>query len=409
MSDILYRLKKMTGYTSYAFVFCAFILIVINIIALVPAELFDNLYSSASKGVSVAFSVISCLLITYYICKNSKKAIAAGGCLVFFDLVLFSLCSVHISFVIGLALSLLFAFVFSKNSLLGGAVICFFVALVIDLIMGLSNDLTHSALKALCLGLKGRGALFGTVNNLYSILFSDNLSELFLNKSYSGTAFANGKVISGVLNIYKAQQAAGINSSKYLAGKYFVNIFVSFGVYMVMFSRLEKEEQTGLTLCLILSVIFGDVRLFALFILIYNPLMYLGWLLTVLISYLTARLLDIKLVYFRQGSIFELIKYRSRMIYFIVAGVVIAALCYFLQRLILSKFDFQSRRILPFEVRRIIDALGGNSNIERISGSELYVKNANLIDILRLDCDIRGNLVTLNYDDMKLLKKFIAD
>ena len=406
MSELLYRLKHLTGYTAYAFVFCAFILIVINIIALFPAELFESLYIGISRGVGALFSVISCFLITYYICKNSKKAVAAGGCLLLFDLILFSLCSVHISFVIGLVLSLLFAFVFSKNSLLGGALICFFISLVLDLIIGLSNDLLLSSLKALCLALKGRGALFGAVNNLYSLLFSDRLSRLFLNKEYSGTAFLNGRIISGVLNIYKAQKAAGINASRYLAGKYFANSFVALGVYLNIYSKIEKEEQTGLTLCLFLSVIFGDVRLFALFILIYNPLMYLGYLLTVFISYLTAGLLDISLVYFKEGSVFELIKYRSRMIYFLIAGLVIMALSYFLQRLIISKFDFQSRKILPSEVQKIVDALGGSSNIQRISGSELYVKNANLIDILRLDCDIRGNLVTLNYDDLSLLKHF---
>ena len=77
------------------------------------------------------------------------------------------------------------------------------------------------------------------------------------------------------------------------------------------------------------------------------------------------------------------------------------------ENIIISKFDFQSKRILPYEVRKIVNSLGGESNIERINKGELLVKNPNLINILNLDCEIRGNRVKLLYDDLEKLRQFL--
>ena len=323
-----------------------------------------------------------------------------------FDLTLFSLCKVHISLVFAIILSIIFSFVFEKQNLLYGFIICALMSFVLAVAIGLSYDSLFSLLKGLCSFLKGRGSLFGAVNNAYPLLFSDNLSALFYHKDYSGSAYSNGRIISGVIDMFSAQKAAGVNASKYLSGKYFVNIFLSTGVFALLYQRLEREQKNAFLLSFLLALIFGDVRLFSLFLLIYNPLMYLGFLILIFISYFTAYLLDIRMVFMRNGSLFELIKYRDKLGYFIIAGLVLCILTYFAQSIILSKFDFQSRKILPYEVRKIISALGGERNIERIQGDEIHLKNPNLIDILRLDCEIRGSTVILNNDDIKSVKEF---
>ena len=322
------------------------------------------------------------------------------------DSILFSFCGVHISLIFGVLFSLLFAYIFTKNALYQGFYLCALISIIASLATGLLYENLYSLLKLLCFSLKGRGALFGAVDNIYSLLFSNNLEQLFFHKDYSGTAFSGGRIVSGVMDIYLAQGFAGINASRYLAGKFFVNIFISASIFALIYPRLERSGKNALFMSFLLSFVFGDIRLFSLFLLIYNPLMYLGFLILTIISYLSAYLLNIRMVYFKEGSIFEMIKYMDKPAYFFAAGFVIAVLCYFLQLLILSKFDFQSRRILPADVKKIVSALGGDDNIQKISGNEVLLKNSNLINILKLECDIKGNSAFLNYEDLALLKRF---
>ena len=406
MSNLFLRLKNLPFYLCYAFIFSAFVLIAVNVLGLFSAEQFQTLYEDLSASCSALFAASSGALITYYVCQNSKKAIAASFCVLLFDFILFSLTEVHISFIFSVILSLLFSSVFEKSNVISAFFICALISITTSLLLGFLYEYLFELLKAFCSDLKGKGALFGTVNNFYSIMFSNNFEELFYHKEYSGAAYINGNVISGVMDIFTAQEVAGISVSKYLSGKYFVNIFLSIGLFITLYARLDSITKGAFASAFILSVIFGDARLLALFILIYNPAMYLGYLLLIMISYLVAYLLDIRLVYFKNGSLFELFTFGEKYAYFFLSGIVLIALTYFLESIILSKFDFQSRKIIPREVKQIVNALGGEGNIERIKGEKLFVKNANLIDILRLDCDIKENLVLLNYDDLELLKKF---
>ena len=406
MNDLFYRLKNLPLYLCLPFAFCSVILLAVNALSVFGADIFEQLYSGLSEGISALFAAASGIFISYYICKSTKKAAAAAAAVLFFDAALFSLCQVHISFALGIVISLLFAYVFSRNSIISGFALCTLISLALALFAGLLNDVLFSLLKAICGALKGRGALFGAADNLFSLLFSNRLSELFLTKEYSGTAFSNGKIVSGVLNLFEAQGKAGINAAKYLSGKYFVNIFACSALFFLLFKRLSPELKGAFSLCFALGAVFGDIRLFSLFILIYNPLLYLALLLITSVSYFTAYLLDIRIMHFSQGSLIELIRHSDNMLYFLLAGSVIAVLTYFFGKIVLSKFDFQSRKILPPDVKRLFGALGGEENIERINGSALLVKNPNLINILRLDCEIKGNLVILDYDDLELIKRF---
>ncbi|MBQ9531162.1 MAG: hypothetical protein IJR70_03715 [Eubacterium sp.] len=406
MNTLFIRLKNLPFYLCPAFIFTAGTMIFINLLTLIPSENMNALYDGLHSGITALFAFSGATFIIYFICKNTKKAVAAGYCVLLFDAVIYSICKVHISFVFVVILSLIFSFFFERGSLLAAFSVCSLISVITALSIGISYEYLFELLKAFCSSLKGKGALFGIINNAYSLLFSDNLSKLFYHKDYSGTAFVNSEIVTGVIDIFKAQKVAGIGVSKYMTGKYFVNIFVSSGLFLLLYQRFEKEQKMAFLLCFAIAVVFGDVRLFALFLLLYNPLMYLGYLFLIAVSYLSSYLLDIRIVFLKSGSLIELFRYLNKPVYFILAGLVITALTYFSESIILSKFDFQNRRIFPYGVKKLIAALGGERNIERIKENELTVRNPNLINILALDCEIKGNTVTLYPDDISALKPF---
>ncbi len=407
MNNLFLKLKNLPLFLSAAFFFTAGTLIIINLITLIPSKQISALNEGFNSAITALFAFTACVMINWMATKNTKKAVAAGYCVLLFDAVLFTLCAVHISFILSIVLSLLLLFFFEKYNLLPAFCISALISFSAALVIGLSYDLLFSLLKSLCDILKGRGALFGAVSNVYSLLFSENLSKLFYHKDYSGTAFVNSKVVSGVIDVFKVQKVAGLNVSKYLSGKYFVNIFVSTGLFLLLYQKLEKEMKTAFVLCFALAFLFGDVRLLALFVLVYNPIMYFGYLLLIIVSYLTAYFLDIRIAFLKAGSLFELFKYIEKPVYFIITGLVIMVLTYFIESLILSKFDFHSKSFLPRNVKKLIDALGGRKNIEKLTDNMLYVKNPNLINILNIDCDIKGNAITLHSDELELIKEYV--
>ena len=121
---------------------------------------------------------------------------------------------------------------------------------------------------------------------------------------------------------------------------------------------------------------------------------------------MTASFLDLRLGYLENGSLIELFKYSNNMLYFIIAGTVLAALTYFLFRIVITKYDFESKMILPRVTNKLVKALGGDENIIKVENGSVIVSNPNLIDVLKVDCEIHENTVTLYYDDYLLLKEY---
>lgn len=409
MTDLIHRLKSLPIYLSAPLGVCAVYLIMIYSVCLIPLPRANSLYEGFNSGITFIFAVLSAAAINFNICKNRKKAALCAGAVLFYDLVLFSLCEMHISLVFAIILSLLFSFICKKQSLFYSFIICLLISLILALSAGMGYEYFYRLLRGFCAFLKGKGALYGASENAYSLLFGNSLKKVFLGSDYSGSAYSKGKIISGVLDLFKTQKVAGINCSKYLSGKYFANIFLPIGISALVFQKLERRQKTPFILCLICAAVFGDVRLFSLFLLIYNPLMYLGYLVLISLSYFSAYILDIRIMHFGEGSVFELAKYMDKIGYFLAAGAVLAILSFFFESIILSKFDFQSRKILPLEVRKTVSALGGERNIERIEGETVYLRNPNLTDILKIDCEIHGNAVTLLPDEFASLKKFFCD
>lgn len=372
---------------------------------MLTALLLAVLYSGISKNTDCAgelmFSCLLPLFTAYYSLKSFKKAALSAFCLLGANLVLMSLTGICFSLLITALLTVVSVRLFSSIRTDYAFVCVLLISFVISVSAGLGYGVLLNALKSAAPVFKGRGALFGTVNNFYELAVSHSLRELFYRSAYSVAVFDGESLKTGVAEVLKGRAV-----SQYLTGKYFVNIPLSIGVTSALFKRVKRSELSALCAVCALSVVFGDVRLIALYIVLFNPLLYVAYLVGVFFSYLTASLLDLRIPLTENGSLAELYRFGNGWAYFIASSAVLGFLMYFLSRLVLEKFNINRGRYLPKTVRLLITALGGEDNLERFEDELLIVKNPNLIDILKIDCDIHQNVVSLNEDDISVLKEY---
>ena len=272
------------------------------------------------------------------------------------------------------------------------------------LALGFSYDYGYTLVKSLAEFLAQKGALFGAVNSFYELAVSHTLSDFVYNTSFSGATVDMNGIQSGIKNIFTGRGVAQL-----LSGKYLVNISLTFGVFAAMFKRLNPAQLSAFIPASALALIFGDTRMFCLFIIIYNPVLYVGYLFCVFICYLMPSLLDIRIGFKDNGSLFELFKYGEKWGYFIACALVLGVLAYFVSRLVFSRFYIMNGRYLPKHIKALVTALGGEDNLLKIDGDTLLVKNPNLIDILKIDCEIRQNAVSLYKDELELIKEYFYE
>lgn len=407
MNSLFLNLKKSPHYLAYPYIFIASFLLIMNILALIPVDEFQSVKSFFAINSNALFCVIAPAFITFYSCENAKKAIASSFCVLLCDLVLYAITAEHLSLLFIVVLSFFCGSLSNRLDLIYYYLSLLLGALTIAIVLGFLYEYLYDLLKVFSEALQGKAALFGIINNFYEIAFTDNFADFFYHKGYSASTIIDDRLISGAVDIFSADTDNPHSVvSKYLTGKYLLSIFVTTGVFTALYSKFNKNEKSAFVLIALLAFIFGDIKLLSLFIILYNPFLYLCYLLLVFISYLLPGLLDIRIGFTENGSIFELFKYGNTWLYFILTGIVIAFLTYFAFNLTLSKFDLQTRKLLPKDVKKLVTALGGDRNIERLTKDKVLVKNPNLIDIIKLDCDIHENEITLRYDDLQLLKEY---
>ena len=216
----------------------------------------------------------------------------------------------------------------------------------------------------------------------------------------------NDTVITGVKNVFEATINNPLQiTSQFLSGKYFVNIFVAIGLLLNVYARQSKIQKATLILITLCSVVFGNNMLLSVYIFLLSPVLYIGYLLLIFICNVVASLLDLRMGFLLQGSIVELFNYSNNIVYFVVAGLIILILSYFVFKMILVYFNNDNKMFLSKDAKRILSALGGKNNITNIENDHILVKNANLINILKLDCEIYGNKIVLLDEDMQTLKE----
>lgn len=345
--------------------------------------------------------------VAYYVCKNAKKSIACILNYLIFDLVFFGFSTYHYGLIFTVLIAFITAKIYKEYQLIYSFLIVLISGLLFSTAMGFLHPFITDMLRYVCNFFRDKGALFGALNNLYTILFGNELGDLFYKNDYSGAMLIGDEIKAGAFSIFGGDTDNPASAiSEYLSGKYFVNIFFPVGAYICILPKLEKDEANALTLSAILSVLFGNNILFCAFLFLFNPFIYLGYMVIIFIGYYVSALLDIRAGYLQNGSIVELIKYGDKWLYFILTGIVLAVLSYFVTRLLIARLDIRSAKLLPREVKKLVAALGGEENIERIQHDKLYVKNPNLINILKIDCDIHENEVTMIFDELEMLKEY---
>lgn len=394
MKSTVIIFKNFLDYISYPLIFVSALLTVIYSI--------PSLSFAGAAELTLAF--LFPLFVVYYALKSFKKAAVSAFCVFSSCLVFYGFSGSFYSVLFSALLSFLCVKALGGIKYIWGAAGLFIICVAIGAGSGLSYEYLYSLLKIIAKALADKGALFGTVNSFFELAVSPELSKLVYRTSYSGAVVDMNGIKSGVADIL-----AGRGVAKLLTGKYLVNISLTIGIFAVMFKRLKGAQLTAFCSICFVALVFGDARLLCLYILFYNPVLYIGYLFCVFVAYFIPSLIDLRIGFKFNASLFELFRYGNRWGYFIILAFVIAVLTYFVLRLIFSRFDIMKGRYLPKSVKIIVNALGGENNLERIEGETLYVKNPNLIDILKIDCEIRQNAVSLYSDEIELLKEYFYE
>ena len=390
--------KRIKIFAAYPAVFAAAGLFGVHLLSL-----FHFVEGNVFDFAGMLFGVLFCAFAIYESCRSMKKAAAAVSVLLISDAVFSASVSTHFSFVFCILLTLLFWLVFSNADLLLGFLISLLSGVLLSVALVLMRDSYTELLRAFASAIKGRGATFGVLSNVMNLVFGSGFDALFYHKAYAATTLIDGRIVTGAVDIFSASDSPMKSAAEFLGGKYFASIFIPLGVFGALYRRLNKEILFAFLFTLALSVFFGDGRLFYLLLLTVSPLLYLGSLILILISYTVCAFIDMRIGFADGGTIIELFRFMDKPVYFVFTGILVTVLSYFFTRLIAAKFHLLSSNELPRSVRRLVASLGGRRNILKLENGCVIVANPNLIDILSVDCEIHENRITLLPDDFKRL------
>lgn len=360
-------------------------------------EVFASLLWSAACGAFVAF----------YEYKESAKSFVVSLSVLSVNAVFYLVTAHPLGLVVSTALTVLLVML-GKNLDFEYLVITSALSgVVVGIVFGLLDEPLQMYVKNFAYLIKGRAVLFGILNEVYTPLFGNHFSDLVYNTDCSAATLVGDKIVSGVQKIFLADIKNPLSSvAEYLTGKYFVNIFLVLGTAVALFKKTSKRYFFSFLLPCVLSVIFGDNSLLLVFLLFYNPLIFAGFVFVGGVGYFVAFLVDIRIGFSGFASVFNLFRYGRSIGYFLLVGFVLAVLMYFVVQIVVTKFDMDNQKYYPKEVRRLVKSLGGERNIENLENGVLTVRNPNLIDILKVDCEIRQNTVILIDNDYNLLKEY---
>lgn len=407
MKKIVDNLNKISQGIALPLIFLSSFILVENLIILLPMEEGDTIYNYFSSAFSLLFSVIISGFIGYAYSKNAKKSLTVSFSISLCSMIIYALCGEYLSMLAVILFSYIFSAVYKNIDLIYGFYIFLAVSVVFGVAVGVLHPYLYDLMKLFCKAVQNKTSLFGLINNAYSLLFTDNFEKFFYYKNYGTVIYLDKNILSGVKDIFAHTTANPPQIvGRLMSGKYFVNIFVSLGIFFSLFRKLDNERNAVTALLCFTAFFTGEIKLLSIYILLLNPVLYIGYLGLIWISYFMSSLLDIRIGFLHQGSFAELIKYGNNWLYFIITGIVIAVLTYFVFTIILSKFNLTDKRFLPGNVKKLVNSLGGEKNIEKITNEKLYVYNPNLIDVLKVDCDIHENEVVLLQDDIDLLKDY---
>lgn len=405
MKKLFLSLDRYRSQLSLAFLLLSVIVILFNLFSLLPVDELLYVRDYFEVNLNLFMAVLFCSYIVYSVCGKFDKSLCATTSLLVADMVCFAVTELHFSPVLILFLIFVLTKIYEKLELIYAFCISLFFCVTVSLIIGLTQPIFYEFLKQFALFLSEKPSLFNVVNNIFVLFFSTQLEDIIFNTGIGASMVINDTAVTGVKGVFEATvDNPNQMTSQFLTGKYFVNIFVAIGAFLNVFSKLNIKQKATLSLVTIVSVVFGNNILLSLYLLLLNPISYVGYLMLIFVCNIVSTLLDLRIGYLQNGNIIELFDYANNMIYFIIAGFIICILSYFVFRIIFAQFDSDNEILLSKDAKRIFSALGGKKNIESIEDNCVFVRNANLINILKLDCEIYSNKVILLEDDMQILK-----
>ena len=370
-------------------------------------SLFDVQKGDSLVVLSIIWSVLSSGFIGANVFCNSKKTISLTCGILCLNGFYYFMCDEAFSLFLSVIAAILLSKFCRDYSFENVFYISVGVCVTLGVIFGLLYDPCLNITRFLAKASQGNSFVFAIINDAYSLLFGNAFSDLFYIKDYAGALMIDNKLYSGVIEIFKAdKENPASGTALYMTGRYFANIFLSIGLFTALFSRARDKYLFSFISAFVLCLIVGNNLAFCLFLIFYNPFIYLAYLMCLGIDSFVCSLIDIRVGYETSASLFEMIKYIDKPIYFLLIGALSSILMYFAAVLVLSKYDLENHRILPKSVRQLTKYLGGEENISGYENGIVYVKNPNLIDVLMLDCLIKENAVTLNTEDYDLIKKY---
>ncbi len=177
-------------------------------------------------------------------------------------------------------------------------------------------------------------AVFGAVNQGYTLLFGSRLSEMVLHTDCTGAVITENGIVTGAADMVAAGTAGAFAAaSRWLSGAYFATLFLPLGGVTFLWRRTDRKEKALLVSAILLSALTGDSRLFGLTLLLFSSLTYVVYLLMTALSYFTASLLQCGIGYDGGASVAELLKNGSgQAVLLFLTGCVLAVLYYFVLR-----------------------------------------------------------------------------
>ncbi len=405
MNSILVKVKSLYEILLLPLGCVALALIFLNAVAFLPFNQVDEL---KNIGYESLCAVIFPYFIASYLCKNNKKAMVVTFCVFLLNICCQQVLEWNLSIFLIVLYGYLLSYFVKELKITYGTLCMIAVTVVVFFAIVLLYKPSEYVILQIADKIKGNGVLFSIFSSVFDLIFNANYENLFYYNDYSSAQLLNDNIVSGAINIFeKSNFSESEVVKRFLTGKYFVNIFVSLGMFFYLVKKADKIAADCLVFTTLLSLIFGINELLIIYIIFYNPLIYVGYLLMCVLSYLLPIMLDLSIGFLNKASLIELIMYGNKWAYLILVGLLISFITYVIDMIIDAKYDFRNSRILPKEIKNLVDALGGEENIEKLSDNKLYVKNPNLIDIIKVDCEIHQNEITLLYDDFDLLKQYL--
>lgn len=369
-------------------------------------SLFNLQKGNSIVVISLIWSVLSGGFVGAYTFGNSKMTASFTCGVLCLNVFYYLLCNEGLSLFITAVIAILLSKFCREYSFENVFYISVSACVSLGIVLGLLYEPSLYLTRALAKAVQGNSLVFSIVNDVYSLLFGNAFSDLFYFKDYAGALMIDNKLVSGVIEIFKADKENPASCiSVYMTHRYFANIFLCIGLFVGLFSKVRDKYLLSFVLSVLLSIIAGNNLTVDLFLLFYNPFIFIAYLICIGIDSLICSVVDIRVGYETSAGLFEMIKYIDKPVYFILIGILSSILMYFAVMLVLSKYDLDTHKLLPKSVRKIVKYLGGEKNIVGIENGLVYVKNPNLIDILMLDCLIKENAVTLNTEDYDLIKE----